>query len=94
MHSKKFPSINILNYLPKKISLFETVIVSCNDELVDLFLKKKISFWSIHQNLKKILNLNEFIKYKRITPYNTRQIYKLSEYVRLKTRTLSIRSPK
>ena len=92
--SKKFPSINILNYLPKKISLFETVIVSCNDELVDLFLKKKISFWSIHQNLKKILNLNEFIKYKRITPYNTRQIYKLSEYVRLKTRTLSIRSPK
>ena len=91
---KKFPSINILKYLPKKISLFETILVSCNDELVDLFLKKQINFWSIHLILKKILNLNEFSKYKRITPYNTRQISKLSEYVRLKTKTLSIRSPK
>ena len=91
---KKFPSINILKHLPKKISLFETIIVSCNDELVDLFLKKQINFWSIHLILKKILNLNEFSKYKRITPYNTRQIFKLSEYVRLKTKTLSIRSPK
>ena len=88
----KFPSVKILKYLPKKISLFETVIVSCNDELVDLFLKKKITFWRIHVILKKLLNLKEFAKYKQITPYNTRQIYNLSEYVRLKTRTLSIRS--
>ena len=91
---KKFPSVNILKYLPKKISLFETVIVSCNDELVDLFLKKKINFWKIHLILKKLLNLKEFTKFKQITPKNTRQIYKLSEYVRLKTRTLSIRSAK
>jgi 1-deoxy-D-xylulose-5-phosphate reductoisomerase len=91
---KKFPSISILKYLPKKISLFETVIVSCNDELVDLFLKKKINFWSIHMILKKLLNFKEFIKYKQISPNNTRQIYKLSEYVRLKTRTLSINSSK
>jgi len=89
---KKFPSMNIINKLPKKISLFETVIVSCNDELVDLFLKKKINFWTIHLILKKLLNLKEFTKYKRISPNNTGQIYKLSEYVRLKTRTLSIRS--
>ncbi len=89
---KKFPSINILKYLPKKISLFETVIVSCNDELVDLFLKKKISFWSIHVILKKLLILKEFSKYKQISPNNTDQIYKLSEYVRLKTKSLSINS--
>ena len=89
---KKFPSINILKYLPKKISLFETVIVSCNDELVDLFLKKKISFWSIHVILKKLLILKEFSKYKQISPNNSDQIYKLSEYVRLKTKSLSINS--
>ena len=88
----KFPAINILKYLPKKISLFETIIVSSNDELVELFLKKKITFWSINVILKKLLNLKEFRKYKRITPNNIRQIYKLGEYVRLKTRTLSIRS--
>ena len=91
---KKFPSINILRNLPRKISLFETIIVSCNDELVDLFLKKKIHFWKIHMILKKLLNLKEFAKYKQISPNNTRQIYKLSEYVRLKTRALSIRSAK
>ena len=38
--------------------------------------------------------MKEFLKYKRIMPKNTRQIYKLSEYVRLKTRSLSIRSSK
>ena len=91
---KKFPSINILKILPKKISLFETVLVSCNDELVDLFLKKKIKFWQIYIKMKKILNFNEFVKFKRIQPNNTKQIYKLSEYVRLKTRSLSINSRK
>ena len=89
---KKFPSIKILKKIPKKISLFETILVSINDELVDLFLKKKIKFWEIHENLNKLLNIKEFIKYKRIMPKNARQIYKLSEYVRLKTRTLSIKS--
>ena len=89
---KKFPSINILKKIPKKISLFETIVVSSNDELVDLFLKKKLNFWQIHEMLKKILNMKEFSKYKRITPNNARQIYKLSEYVRLKTKALSIRS--
>ena len=39
--SKKFPIIEILKHLPKKNSLFETVIVSANDHLVNLFLQKK-----------------------------------------------------
>ena len=91
---KKFPSIQILKRIPKKISLFETILVSINDELVDLFLKKKLKFWEIHINLNKLLNMKEFLKYKRIMPKNTRQIYELSEYVRLKTRALSIRSSK
>ena len=91
---KKFPSINVLKFIPKKISLFETVLVSCNDELVDLFLKNKIKFWEIHLKMKKILNYIEFAKFKRLQPNNTKQIYKLSEYVRLKTRSLSINSKK
>ena len=91
---KKFPSIKILKKIPKKISLFETILVSINDELVDLFLKKKLKFWEIHENLNKLLNIKEFLKYKRIMPKNAREIYKLSEYVRLKTRSLSIRSSK
>lgn len=38
---KKFPLANIIPFLPENFSLFETVIVSANDELVDLYLKKK-----------------------------------------------------
>ena len=49
---KKFPSIQILKRIPKKISLFETILVSINDELVDLFLKKKLKFWEIHHKFK------------------------------------------
>jgi len=91
---KKFPSINILKNLPNKISLFETILISCNDELVDLYLNNKINFWQINTVLGKLLNLKEFAKYKQISPHNTKQIYYLSEYVRLKTRSLSINSQK
>ena len=38
---KKFPLTNIISKIPNKDSLFETILVSVNDELVDLFLKKK-----------------------------------------------------
>ena len=39
---KKYPVIKIKNMLPNKNSLYETVIVSANDTLVNLFLKKKL----------------------------------------------------
>ena len=35
----KYPMIKLLSHLQKKLSLYETVIVSTNDILVDLFLK-------------------------------------------------------
>ena len=81
---KMFPMIKLLNYLPKKNSLFETVIVSTNDTLVDLFLKKKLRFLDIHKELFKILDLKEFSKYKNIYPSNVNDILKLNNYVRLK----------
>ena len=34
--SKKYPSIKILKLIPKKDTLFETLLVSANDELVEL----------------------------------------------------------
>ena len=34
---KRYPIVKILNLLPNKISLYETVIVSANDFLVELF---------------------------------------------------------
>ena len=87
---KKFPSIKILNKIPKKISLYETVLVSANDQLVDLFLKNKISFQKITFFLNKILIKKNFLKYKNRSPKNYKEIIKLSNYVRLKTRLLCI----
>ena len=88
----QFPVVNILNNLPKKNSLYETVIVSANDQLVELFLNKKIKFVDISKRLQKILNLKIFIKYKHILPKNLKQILKLNEFVRLKTKSLSVLS--
>ena len=47
---KKFPTIKILNMLTDKHSLFDTIIVSANDELVNLYLKNKIKFTDISLN--------------------------------------------
>ena len=85
-----FPVIDILKYIPNKSSLFETVLVTSNDEYVKLFLKKKIKFHEISDNIIKFLKLKEFQKYKRKSPKNIQEIHKLSNYVRLKINSLSI----
>ena len=87
---KKFPLTNLLKILPNKISLFETVIVSANDELVNLFLNNKIKFTDISKQLFKIINNKKFSKFKRILPKNVSQILKLNNYVRLKINSKSI----
>jgi 1-deoxy-D-xylulose-5-phosphate reductoisomerase len=88
--SKQFPSIKLLKMIPKKNSLYETVMVSANDELVDLFLKKKIKYIDIVNKLTFIMKLKEFSKYKHIYPKNFTQIKKLNLQVRLKVNRLCI----
>ena len=80
----RYPMIKLLNFLPKKHSLFETVIVSANDALVNLFLDKKIKFIDIQKKLFKFIKLKEFSKYKKIFPNNAKDIINLNNYVRLK----------
>ena len=87
---KRFPVVKILNLLPQNHSLFETVIVSANDKLVDLFLNKKIKFLDISRVLFKVLNTKEFKKYKLITPTNIAHIERLSKYVSLKIDSLCV----
>ena len=87
---RKFPLIKILSFLPERSSLFETVIVSANDELVNLFLKNKIKFTDISRKMLSILKNKEFNKYKRFEPKNISQIIKLNNYVRLKINPKSI----
>jgi len=86
----RFPVITILKRLKKRDSLFETVIVSANDKLVDRFLKNEIKFTDISKVLLKIINLTEFKKFKKIKPKSVEQVTKLADYVSLKIRTMSV----
>ena len=84
---KKFPTVDILNKVPSGPSLFETLIVSANDEFVELFLKKKIQFVDIYKKLSNLINLNEFQHYKKIKPKKINSIIQLDKYVRLKIKS-------
>jgi len=86
----KFPVVKILKKMPHNDSLFETVIVSANDKLVDLFLKKKITFNQISTFLLKIIKMKEFTKFKRFKVKSIDEIIKLNAYVSLKIDNLTI----
>ena len=90
VNSKKYPLIKILKEVPSKNTLFETLLVSINDELVNLFLKNKISFDDISIKFKQIINSKLFLKYKSKKVNNLAQIEKLNKFVRLKTNSLSV----
>ena len=89
----QFKSVKILK-LFKNVnnSLYETVLVSANDELVSLFLQNKIGFLEITKKLIMIMNLKEFKIMKQRKPKNFDEISKLNKYVRLKTYSLCVRS--
>ena len=88
---KKFPSLKILNKFTNKISLYETVLTSANDELVKFFLNGEIKFNDINKYLNKIINLKQFRYCKSQKPHDIKQIYDLIEEVRLKTKYLCIK---
>ena len=87
---KRFPVVKILNVLPNNDSLFETIIVTANDNLVKMFLNNKIQFLDISKTMLRILKNNEFSKFKRIIPKNIDEITKLSTYVSLKINSMHI----
>jgi len=87
---KKFPVVKILDILPHKNSLFETVIVAANDNLVRMFLNNKIQFLDISKTMLKIVKKKEFFKFKHIIPKRVDEIIKLNDYVSLKINTMHI----
>ena len=84
VNSKKFPLVNIIRQMPNKDSLYETVLVSINDELVDQFLNKKIKYSQIKSKLIENLKKKEFKKFKKIVPRTISDVITLSNNVRLK----------
>ena len=86
----KFPLVKLLNKLPKYSSLFETVLITVNDYLVNKFLDKQIDFQKLTKLIFRISNLKEFQKFKKIQPKNIKEIYNLRDYVHFKLETLGI----
>jgi len=84
----KFPSIKFLKYLNNKNSMFETILTTANDQLVEFFMKNKIKYLDIIKYLNKIINLSEFKPYFKKKPKDLNQIIKLSTYVKLKTKLI------
>lgn len=86
----KFPVMKVLKNINDKDSLFETIIVSANDKLVNLFLSGKIKFTDISSNLLKICNMPQFTKFKSKKPKNIDDINNLVNYVSLKIDAMSV----
>jgi len=84
----KFPSIKFLKYLNNNNSLFETILTTANDQLVEFFMQNKIKYHEIYKYLNKIINLSEFKPYFKKKPKDVNQIIKLSTYVKLKTKLI------
>ena len=81
INTNQFPLTKIIKKLPEKDSLFETVMVTINDELVRQFLNKKISYLILINKLLKLINKKEFIKYKSIEPKKITDILKLNKII-------------
>jgi len=80
--SFRYPLVNIIKLLPNNCSLFETIIVVSNDELVRLFLNDQISFKDIEILLLKIVKSKQFAKYKKKSVKKIDDILILNKYIK------------
>ena len=85
---KRFPITKILDKLPEKSSLFETVLVSINDILVKLFLVNRIKFTDIFKKMNIMLELNEFKKFKKLKVKKISDILNLNNKIKEKLKTV------
>ena len=76
---RKFKTLNVLKLIPANDSLFETVVITANDELVNMFLCGKIDFRKLLFYLIKIINFKLFKKYCKVTPKSIKQIYNVRD---------------
>ena len=79
---KKFPLVKILKDLPDNTSLFETILVSINDKLVESFLNSKIKFTDISKKMNKILKLYNLKKYKKVMPKKIEEIIRMDTKIK------------
>ena len=85
---RRFPIAKILNTLPEKSSLFETILVSINDKLVELFLDNRIKYTDISKKMHNMLRLNDLKVYKMKKLKNINEIITLNNQIKKKLKYL------
>ena len=90
--TKRYPIIKILKMIPDKHSLFETVITTTNDEIVNKFLNKRINFNDISNLVIKFLKNKKLHKYKAKQPRNIKEIIDLNSEIKLKISKLNFKN--
>jgi len=81
---RRFPLTKILNVLPEKSSLFETILVSINDKLVELFLDNRIKYTDISKKMHNMLRLKDLKRFKMRKVTNTNEIFKINNQIKKK----------
>ena len=79
---KQFPYLTILKNLKIDDSYFEIILVTINDELVDLYLNKKIKFITMQKTLLKLIKKQSFTKYYKKYPKNISDIFNMVDRVK------------
>ena len=82
--AKTFPIIKIKNRL-NEYPATPIIINTCNEILVDQFLRKKIAFLSIPKIILSILNDSNYKKYAIKEPKNLDQILKVYKWTKITT---------
>ena len=89
VNNQKYPYVKVINKLPKISSLYETVLVTANDEYVRQFLDKKIKYSDIINKTLRIINRKEFVKLKKILPRNISDVITTSKIVKDKIKSIN-----
>ena len=77
--------------MPKRDTLYETVLLTVNDYFVNKFLENKINFEMLIKLIIKFSKLNDFAKYKDETKkYENLQIKRLCKFKIIKFKYISI----
>ena len=88
---KKFPSVKLIDKCLNLGYLAPTIINAANEELVNLFLTKKIAFLDIVSNINKIIADKDFKKYARRKPLSIKDIEITDNWARLKIMSMCVR---
>ncbi len=79
----KFPYIFFLNKKKKMNTFFDIILVTANDEFVNLLLKKKINFVDMQKKLLIFMKKSQFNKYYKKKPSDINDIKNMIKAVKL-----------